>query len=37
MSTPGLANTQPEHDPAEATRWFNQWHVYRSIVGNDWM
>jgi SAM-dependent methyltransferase len=37
MSTPRPATTQPEHDPAEATRWFNQWHVYRSIVDNDWM
>ena len=25
------------HDPVEATRWFNQWHVYRSIVDHDWM
>ena len=37
MSTPRPATTQPEHDPAEATRWFNQWHVYRSIVDNDRM
>ncbi len=31
------ASDLPEHDPAEATRWFNQWHVYRSIVDRDWM
>lgn len=37
MSTPRPAHVEPEHDPAEATRWFNQWHVYRSIVDNDWM
>ena len=37
MSTPSPLNRRPEHDPAEATRWFNQWHVYRSIVDNDWM
>jgi SAM-dependent methyltransferase len=37
MNSPSPATPQPEHDPAEATRWFNQWHVYRSIVDNDWM
>lgn len=25
------------HDVAAATRWFQQWHVYRSIVDHDWM
>lgn len=29
--------TAAEHDPAEATRWFDQWDVYRSIVDHDWM
>jgi SAM-dependent methyltransferase len=37
MSMPSPTFSQPEHDPVEATRWFNQWHVYRSIVDNDWM
>jgi tRNA (cmo5U34)-methyltransferase len=37
MNSPRPANPPPEHAPAEATRWFNQWHVYRSIVDNDWM
>lgn len=27
----------PDHDVAAATRWFQQWHVYRSIVDHDWM
>lgn len=31
------ASQEPRHDPEEATRWFNQWHVYRSIVDADWM
>lgn len=31
------ASREPRHDPEEATRWFNQWHVYRSIVDADWM
>jgi len=26
-----------EHSPAAATRWFNQWHVYRAIVDANWM
>lgn len=25
------------HAFAEAAQWFNHWHVYRSIVDNDWM
>ena len=37
MSMPGPTNPELEHDPAEATRWFNQWHVYRSIVDANWM
>lgn len=37
MTTPSPMHPQHEHDPAEAARWFNQWHVYRSIVDNDWM
>ena len=37
MSTHIQPRHEPPHDPAEAARWFNQWHVYRSIVGNDWM
>jgi SAM-dependent methyltransferase len=28
---------EPRHDPAAATRWFDHWHVYRSIVDHDWM
>lgn len=31
------SGTEPTHDPEEATRWFKQWHVYRSIVDADWM
>jgi tRNA (cmo5U34)-methyltransferase len=40
MSTPldgNYEHQQPQHDPEKATRWFNQWHVYRSIVDNNWM
>lgn len=39
MSTPQpTARSQsPQHDPEEATRWFNQWHVYRAIVDANWM
>jgi SAM-dependent methyltransferase len=37
MNTPNPNNPQPEHAPTEATRWFNQWHVYRSIVNENWM
>lgn len=37
MSSELPSRTEPEHDPTEATRWFNQWHVYRSIVDHDWM
>lgn len=37
MSTSTDAGKDPPHDPEEATRWFNQWHVYRSIVDADWM
>ena len=37
MNTLSPMNPHHEHDPAEAARWFNQWHIYRSIVDNDWM
>lgn len=37
MSEPAPAFGRPEHDAAEAARWFNQWHVYQSIVAADWM
>jgi len=37
MSMPSASGKGPHHDPEEATRWFNQWHVYRSIVDADWM
>lgn len=32
MSTSKSVPPEPWHAPEEATRWFNQWHVYRSIV-----
>lgn len=39
MSTlqPPDRSRQLTHDPSEATRWFNQWHVYRAIVDANWM
>ncbi len=37
MSMPSANAQQPRHAPEEATRWFNQWHVYRSIVDANWM
>lgn len=37
MSTPRNPSQEPQHDPEEATRWFNQWHVYRAIVDANWM
>ena len=37
MSTPELPSAEPPHSPEEATRWFNQWHVYRAIVDANWM
>jgi SAM-dependent methyltransferase len=40
MSTPLAGNyehQQPQHDPEEASRWFSQWSVYRSIVDANWM
>lgn len=37
MSTTPSRGHDPQHAPEEATRWFNQWHVYRSIVDADWM
>jgi ubiquinone/menaquinone biosynthesis C-methylase UbiE len=37
MSTSTSVPPEPRHAPEEATRWFNQWHVYRSIVDADWM
>lgn len=32
MSTSKSVPPEPWHALEEATRWFNQWHVYRSIV-----
>lgn len=37
MSTPDSTGRELVHDPEEATRWFNQWHVYRAIVDANWM
>ncbi|MFM7033862.1 MAG: class I SAM-dependent methyltransferase [Planctomycetia bacterium] len=37
MNTSSAACPEPAHDPEEATRWFDQWHVYRAIVDADWM
>lgn len=37
MSMQAAESHDPHHDPEEATRWFNQWHVYRSIVDANWM
>ncbi len=39
MSTPqpDSRSQEPRHSPEEATRWFNQWHVYRAIVDANWM
>lgn len=39
MSVRGSAGThqEPEHSPEEASRWFAQWHLYRSIVDANWM
>ncbi|MGB8853978.1 MAG: class I SAM-dependent methyltransferase [Pirellulales bacterium] len=37
MSTSEPLRHDPQHAPEEAARWFNQWHVYRSIVDADWM
>lgn len=37
MSRSKSVPPEPRHAPEEATRWFNQWHVYRSIVDADWM
>lgn len=37
MSTPDPDGHEPTHAFTEAAQWFNQWHVYRSIVNNDWM
>ena len=37
MSMPGTRQPAPDHDPEAATRWFNQWHVYRAIVDANWM
>jgi hypothetical protein len=37
MSRSKSVPPEPRHTPEEATRWFNQWHVYRSIVDADWM
>lgn len=37
MSTPQPPSHEPAHAPEEASRWFNQWHVYRAIVDANWM
>jgi 2-polyprenyl-3-methyl-5-hydroxy-6-metoxy-1,4-benzoquinol methylase len=37
MSTPDSSGPKLVHAPEEATRWFNQWHVYRAIVDANWM
>lgn len=39
MSTPESMSEQQEHQhsPEEASRWFSQWHLYRSIVDANWM
>jgi len=37
MSMMKPADPEPQHDPEGATRLFNQWHVYRSIVDANWM
>ena len=37
MNAPGISGREPPHDPEEATRWFDQWHVYRAIVDANWM
>ena len=37
MTTPHPTGPELAHDPAEATRWFSQWHVYRAIVDANWM
>jgi len=37
MNTPQKPSQAPAHDLEEATRWFNQWHVYRAIVDANWM
>jgi SAM-dependent methyltransferase len=37
MSTTTNSSKEPAHSPEEATRWFNQWSVYRSIVDANWM
>lgn len=37
MSTPASGSPTTQHAPEEAVRWFNQWHVYRSIVDANWM
>lgn len=37
MSTPAPTRGEPTHSPEDATRLFNQWHVYRAIVDADWM
>lgn len=34
---PARTHPEPEHSPEEASRWFAQWHLYRSIVDADWM
>lgn len=39
MNTTGraIASQEPAHSPEEASRWFAQWHLYRSIVDANWM
>lgn len=37
MSAPETTGHEPAHDHAAASRWFSQWHLYRSIIDADWM
>jgi SAM-dependent methyltransferase len=39
MNTPESMSEQQEHQhsPEDASRWFSQWHLYRSIVDANWM
>jgi len=37
MSTPARTGPEPAHDHAAASKWFSQWHLYRSIIDANWM
>ena len=37
MSTPETTSHEPAHDHAAASKWFSQWHLYRSIIDANWM